>query len=808
MAGKQLNFDVLAVAKATGFDEAARKVDRLSTAGDKSSKSFERQTKSAGLMSTALLSVGSAAVPLAGVAAGALIGLGAAGAVALVGILGIATAMKQGTALGKQYQAAFKPLVAEFGLLKQIGAQGLFSGINSGVKSLKPLFPVLNRDVALFSSQLGKIAGNVAPGLVALFTRLNPLFATIGDQLVHGSQGFESWAKSSQAVGKFVAYVQTTLPQVEQTVGALITTISHIAIAAEPFGGTTLTAIRLFSSAINAIPIGVLQTLVPLLLGLKVGASLSAGFNNAAAKIEGFGKKAGGASGAVSGLGKAVGFLGPVGIAAGLALGGLSVIMGRSKQNAIEDAKRVNDLTQAIQNQTTATVILAQLQGSGAVKAGKDLGLTQQTLVKAILEHGAALDSTKAKIAAASVQYKAQNAELQRLSGSQAAVNDPKTYNAAVTARNKLYGSLTTLSKGLQQEQADYQKAKTDVAAWAKEQGSSVLAAEISNGSYAKIAKSLGLTGDAYINAKVAADQNTKSIQTQTAAMILENNAAGLLDGALQKLGGNNLGVAQATTGAITATVAAGKALHDNGVTLDQNTEKGRANATALQGQASAAIQLAKSIEQNTGSTVKGNAALANQKARLEATLRAQHELTPAVQAYIDTLYKIPARKETVIDVNAAAAAAKVHGLQTQINSIRQNKVPGVTAGTADAAGKIRALQEQIDALHGKYIPITVAQQNVGLQSQRVSGARAAGGPVRKGESYIVGEYRREIFTPDANGYISPRVPSSSGGAGHQRVHVTVGFAKDASGNFQAFVQDVVDDQSEFAGMTSRMGAS
>jgi hypothetical protein len=37
---------------------------------------------------------------------------------------------------------------------------------------------------------------------------------------------------------------------------------------------------------------------------------------------------------------------------------------------------------------------------------------------------------------------------------------------------------------------------------------------------------------------------------------------------------------------------------------------------------------------------------------------------------------------------------------------------------------------------------------------------RATGGPVRKGQPYVVGENRAELFVPDQNGKIVPRVPS------------------------------------------------
>lgn len=42
---------------------------------------------------------------------------------------------------------------------------------------------------------------------------------------------------------------------------------------------------------------------------------------------------------------------------------------------------------------------------------------------------------------------------------------------------------------------------------------------------------------------------------------------------------------------------------------------------------------------------------------------------------------------------------------------------------------------------------------------------RAAGGPVRRGRGYIVGEERPELFVPNSDGWIHPRVGARSGGA-------------------------------------------
>ena len=50
--------------------------------------------------------------------------------------------------------------------------------------------------------------------------------------------------------------------------------------------------------------------------------------------------------------------------------------------------------------------------------------------------------------------------------------------------------------------------------------------------------------------------------------------------------------------------------------------------------------------------------------------------------------------------------------------------------------------------------------------SGRISGARAGGGPVQRGLNYIVGEEGEEVFTPGADGFITPNHALRGGGGG------------------------------------------
>jgi hypothetical protein len=120
------------------------------------------------------------------------------------------------------------------------------------------------------STQFGSIAGDAGPTLLRILTQLNPLFVTFGDLVGRGAGELEGWAKSSDGVSAFVAYVQAELPDVMQFLGQLVVLFGHLAQGAAPFGGVILTDITLLVRALNALPIGTLQVLIPLVVSLRV----------------------------------------------------------------------------------------------------------------------------------------------------------------------------------------------------------------------------------------------------------------------------------------------------------------------------------------------------------------------------------------------------------------------------------------------------------------------------------------------------------------------------------------------------------
>ncbi|WP_143168028.1 hypothetical protein [Jatrophihabitans endophyticus] len=223
-----------------------------------------------GLLFDAIVLLGSAAAPLAAVGGGILAGLVPTLASTALGIAGISDMAKSGALDISRYGDDVTTLKQELTTLKAVTAVPLLDGLESGLANSAPLFKVINTDAHQMAGQIGEIASNAGPALLNILTQLDPLFASMGAELVRGSNGLERWAASSTGVQDFVAYVQAELPNVEQTLGNLLETIVHVGQGAGPMGHVTLEAISAVSSAINSLPLPVLRAIVPLLVAWRV----------------------------------------------------------------------------------------------------------------------------------------------------------------------------------------------------------------------------------------------------------------------------------------------------------------------------------------------------------------------------------------------------------------------------------------------------------------------------------------------------------------------------------------------------------
>lgn len=392
---------------------------------------------------------------------------------------------------------------------------------------------------------------------------------------------------------------------------------------------------------------------------------------------------------------------GPIGIAAAGVLTFVTLLH-HSGQSAQEAAAQVNTYTDAIKadsgalGDNTRQAVQNALQRSGAAAAGRKLGISYDLITQAALGNAGAM----AKVRAAAQLYEIGT------------LNNTAATRGHLVAAYKLMGVLGDQSGAVHKaaDMYDYETGKakdntsaTNANATAKQrQKAAEAAAAVS------AAALYGLTGTAgvaaYQAALAAAQKNTAQTKAQTLAFQMENNAAALVNQALQTLAGQHLNNAQAQTALDQATLSLTQSLKKNGSSVADNTAKGVANRQAIDGAVSALQGKMTAEAQATGSTEKATAQYrANAKALLDQIGKLDGTKSAAYR-YAQQLLKIPPVVPTKIDLQNAAALRALREVKAQVaalaNSISSlppidlNKVGqrSTIAGRASGGGLPRGL--------------------------------------------------------------------------------------------------------------------
>lgn len=414
-----------------------------------------------GLLLTSILALGPAVIPVAGVLAA---DLGAAALIAgslALAVKGASAAMTAGTKAGLEYSAGIKTLGGDLDKLEQTAADAALPAFNQSINVAQGLMKQLNPEVAEFADVGGKDVVLALKGIADGFVTLHPLFSQLGVDSEHLFADFDKYA-SGGGLAKFEAWVQANLPTVDHALEEVAQAVAHITAAIAPMGVTSLSTLGLVSRAINAIPISVLQTLLPLVVDTYLAFKAYEGIDAAVTKVQAigsavqsFGSKAGAATTKVLGLSAAedavavsargaaeaedaaaagwVEALGPVGaIAVGVGLLASTFLGSSASTQAAKQA--VDDYTQAIEQDNgvigtnTNAVIANNLVKSGALDLANGLGISTSTFTDAVVGNKGALDevtgSLEATVAAGS-KY----------------VSSSQDYRTATTAQEKAAGS-------------------------------------------------------------------------------------------------------------------------------------------------------------------------------------------------------------------------------------------------------------------------------------------------------------------------------------------------------------------------------
>lgn len=181
-----------------------------------------------------------------------------------------------------------------------------------------------------------------------------------------------------------------------------------------------------------------------------------------------------------------------------------------------------------------------------------------------------------------------------------------------------------------------------------------------------------------------------------------------------------------------------GEAVRSHGASLDINTESGRSNIRILEGMIGAAGQAADAEYQKAVATGNASGAEAAANATRAAAIQRIREHAAAV----------------------GMDAGQVNALIASLAALPRGTLDFAYRINVSVYGNVNAAQAVMAVAGGNTAGMTASQIN---NAQRVMDKnRAAGGPVRAGETYVVGEERPELFVPKTDGTIIPQVPPMS----------------------------------------------
>lgn len=251
-------------------------------------------------------------------------------------------------------------------------------------------------------------------------------------------------------------------------------------------------------------------------------------------------------------------------------------------------------------------------------------------------------------------------------------------------------------------------------------------------------ARSLSTAGDSAAQAEERVEKLKERSALLAGSMSNAATMAGSLKAALDQLNGAAISSEQAELQYQAAIDRATESIDKNGKTTDASTEKGRANREALLGIVTAT------------------------EAKVEATYN--ETLASQGQAAAEAAAAAAARQGREAVIAAAMAMGYSRG-QAEEYANKLLKIPGQVDtkfkiyGTDVAEEQIQALKDSLNRVPGsKTINITVkADLPDGISMGNLL-HRAAGGPVRAGTPYIVGEHQPEVFVPNVSGTIVPSV--------------------------------------------------
>ncbi len=613
---------------------------------------------------SALVAMGA---PLAGFTlgvAGGLTGMGAAGVLA---ILGIRREMALGTTTGSAYSAGIQVLLGDLHQLEATAAAGVLTGFTTAVSILNAAMPNLNSQVGVFSKMLGTGVDISLRGVLNTFQVLNPLFVTAGVFVNQLAAGFLTWT-SNGGLQKFASYAMATLPVVEQTLGALADGAVHLVGALAPLGVVLLGALTIIGNLVT----GLTTLLGPAFAPITAAVLLTVGAFKAWAAIKPIIDMV---TGAVERFGIAtLTMWGVVGLAVA-AIGYLAAAWVGSSAAADTATAATQSYTAALQQDNgvigehVRLQAASNLQSAGALTSATKLGIATDTLVKASLGQAGA---QKTVADAIDKVNKSTHANVDIL-GKQ---------NSAIGAARFGTDSLSSAAAKLHKELSDQQSAiKAALKAYndlAGAQGLATISTKAQLQAVQDNANAYRMSVPEYMAAQAAQKQTADQLRITTQNMVLQNDAAGLLKGTLDKLNGKAISAADAQNAFDSALVNMGTHVTATGKQITFTTDNiGNMSdaSVSLRGQLNGQITALQGVVEANGglanSTGKAHDEMVTMRQQIIDNAVAHGVNRDAVTAYIDKILSIPTSiPPTKFDIDTTTALAKLAFLKDGIAGV------------------------------------------------------------------------------------------------------------------------------------------
>lgn len=157
----------------------------------------------------------------------------------------------------EQAQGALPPLERLLqGVSREMGAIAQSAGGALGSERWRPFLDMLGTEAPRALADMSRGAGAVAHGLAEMWMAFEPSNANVLAGMASAAEDFDRWASHlSQTNGfhDFIAYLDSTGPQVLHTLGDFANLLIDIGKAAAPLGGPTLTALDDIAKVLDAI---------------------------------------------------------------------------------------------------------------------------------------------------------------------------------------------------------------------------------------------------------------------------------------------------------------------------------------------------------------------------------------------------------------------------------------------------------------------------------------------------------------------------------------------------------------------------